>query len=299
MDDYFTDALGNISEATTPTSVLGCYDTDFNEYVVSLGTEIESEKLSARNFGRYGIDSGINVISIRPSIETRSNLFIGQFITVVDANGKQISSVIHSMTEGFTDIDILFLDGSVVTDERSYEDEGFTFFYIKQETVAFNDDIKLWTSFYSYKPDYMVRRGLGMASFSQGDVYRHNSNQRHNNFYKVQYTSKISVVGNALPNLMKFYKGIKLEGSSGWYMPNAYNDKGQQTNLIVSDFEDIEGDEWAAFLRDTNTPNVDNPLIDGDDMRDHIMVIELENDRTDLFKLFSVGINSVPSENTK
>ena len=76
---------------------------------------------------------------------------------------------------------------------------------------------------------------------------------------------------------------------------SATNQNGQKTNLIASDFEKIEGDYYAEFLRDENSPG---GLIEGDDMRSAELTITLRKNSTDFVKLFAVGILSQLSERT-
>jgi len=77
-------------------------------------------------------------------------------------------------------------------------------------------------------------------------------------------------------------------------MIEATNQFGQSTSLITEDFNDDEGVFKASLLRDANTPNVDNALFEGDEMRCHSMTISLENTNTQLVKLFlvEIGLNA-------
>ncbi len=79
-----------------------------------------------------------------------------------------------------------------------------------------------------------------------------------------------------------------VESTEKWAVPHATNQFGQETELIEDDFDEIEGVFWSEFLRDKNS-GVDNPLIEGDVMRSHSMMTELEYSGTGFVKLFSVG----------
>jgi hypothetical protein len=169
--------------------------------------------------------------------------------------------------------------------------------FINSETLAFSEPLKKWTSFYSYEPEYMVEKNIGMVSFKEGVPYVHNSpNVPYNNFYGKQSKSQIQIISNENPSNIKFYKTIQQESTTPWVMPEATNQFGQSTNLISEDFETIEGHHYAGFWKDENTPNIDNPLIEGDTMRSYTMSLLLENDSTQLEKLFSVGVKYEPSE---
>jgi len=161
-----------------------------------------------------------------------------------------------------------------------------------QATLSFNERQNRWTSFYSYIPDMMAVAGIDFISFNNGDLYLHNDNDDYNVFYGIRSTSDITVVANDEPSAVKFYKSIVVESNSRWRVPEATNQDGQKTSLIQTDFEDIEGVFWAALLRDENTPNVTNPLIEGDDMRSKELKIAFRNSDTTFVKLFSVGVQA-------
>lgn len=170
--------------------------------------------------------------------------------------------------------------------------------YVQGETVAFSELKKKWTTFYSFLPDGMLMADGELLSWNNGNLYRHNTNSLYNNFYGVQYVSDVKTVFNEQPSNMKIYKGIVEESNSKFSCPEITNQKGQVSNLITDDFEDAEGVFNAALLKDINTPNIQNPLIEGDDMRDHVLVVTFRNDSTDFVKLFSVGSHYENSELT-
>ncbi len=89
-----------------------------------------------------------------------------------------------------------------------------------------------------------------------------------------------------------------IESTHVFAMPLGQNEFGQQTSLIEADFVDREGVWKAAFLKDENTPNIENPLIEGDTIRCHSMKILLKNTDTGFVKLFAVGIGVESSELT-
>lgn len=167
-----------------------------------------------------------------------------------------------------------------------------------QETIAFSEAKNRWVSYYSYFPDFMVSNRTGLITFNQGQLYRHNANTLYNNFYGFQYTSQIKFISNVEPNKIKVFTNITEDASDVWNMVEATNQYDQRTSLEVEDFEDVEGVYKASLLKDENTPNVTNALIEGDEMRSHSLAITLENDTTDFSKLFSVGVGVTLSELT-
>jgi hypothetical protein len=164
------------------------------------------------------------------------------------------------------------------------------------ETLAFSENILKWSTFYGYEPDYIIENGVDIISFKNGNLYTHNTNNTYNNFYGDQQDSRIEVISKENPRAIKFYKNIEEESTTPWDMIEGKNQVGQSTNLIKEDFETIESHHYAAFWKDINTPNIDNPLIEGEDMRSYTMSLLLRNDSVTLEKLFSIGIRYEVSE---
>ena len=168
-----------------------------------------------------------------------------------------------------------------------------------KEMVAFSESKNRWTTFYKYFPDFLITNRVGMLSFKEGSLYKHNDSNTYNSFYfEIQQTSLIRFISNIEHNQIKFYNNINVRATDVFSMPKATNQFGQETSLDVIDFEEEEGVYKAAFLRDVNTPNVTLPLIEGDEIRCHSLTIELENNSSELVKLFSVAIGLGLSELT-
>jgi hypothetical protein len=214
------------------------------------------------------------------------NYFNDTFESIIKANGD---------IKLFGEYDVRFgeyvlsIQGDISTDKRSQP--------IK-ETIAFSEIKKKWTTFYSYIPEFMVANNVGLISFNEGDLYTHNTNAVHNNFYGKQFTMQLRFISNTESSLIKVYNSILTESTHKFSMPKATNQFGQETSLIEDDFTDDEGVFKAHLLKDINTPNVDIPLIEGNDIRCHSMDITLENTDTEEVKIFSAGINLTKSELT-
>jgi hypothetical protein len=88
-------------------------------------------------------------------------------------------------------------------------------------------------------------------SFKGGNLYRHNVNQLRNNFYGVQYPSRIISVFNDAPLENKLFKTLNLEGDDTW---SALMETDIQDSGIIdgSWFEKKEA-SWYAFVRNAGT----------------------------------------------
>lgn len=120
-------------------------------------------------------------------------------------------------------------------------------------TLSYNRNVEGWTSFFSYKPEAMVGMNGLFYSFKGGQLYKHNSNEKRNFFYNVQYSSKITSVFNVEPLTVKNFKTIATYGNRPW------------TCTLVTDlstgsidknyFVEKEGN-WFAYIR--SLPGDDN-----------------------------------------
>jgi hypothetical protein len=103
-------------------------------------------------------------------------------------------------------------------------------------TLTYSESVQGWPSFYSYNPDFILGMNQYLYTFDEGNLYRHNTNERRNNYYGVDYDSTITGVFNQEPTMTKVFKTIELESDDSWdcllssdlgqgYMPASYFDK--------------------------------------------------------------------------
>lgn len=182
--------------------------------------------------------------------------------------------------------------------ELAIEQKTFGVHTIGGETFAFCEPINAWTSWYDYEPENMCSSNQDIVTFKNGLAWTHNTNSLRNNFYGTQYSSEIWVVGNQNPNEVKVYNNVSLESTEAFEAYEITNNQGQLSNLITSDFELYEGKWYASFWKDQNTPNITNPLIDGDSIRDSVILLKLRNSSTGYVKILAVNIDQTKSFRT-
>jgi hypothetical protein len=97
------------------------------------------------------------------------------------------------------------------------------------ETLAFDNLIQGWTSFFTYKPERMFSLGNKFYSLKWGNIYEHYSaSGTRNLFYSdlgntAQPTS-ITFVFNPNVSLSKTFKTVEYEGSNGWQINSFASD---------------------------------------------------------------------------
>lgn len=190
--------------------------------------------------------------------------------------------------------DIRFNEYIIAVEAFSYVDNGVSI-DVPTQTIAFNEKTNLWSTHYAYAPENMVSNGVNIISFKAGQLYKHNENALQNNFYGVQYKSEVWVVCNASPYEVKVLEAMEQVTNSPWEVYEITTPDGQKSNLLEEDFTEKENLQYGAFWMDENTPNVVNPLIEGDTMRDRTFLLKLRYNSNVYNKLFGININSIIS----
>jgi hypothetical protein len=307
MHNYFNDTFNEISKNKTNPRVIGEYDKRFEEYIISIRKE-ETYRVFRPSLSNGTVSFNIGedapecfkegaIITLTWDVLRRGSQILGQstesaVVSSLTPNPRTDSGNIIS----FNQSDLPTLVGQLTNEEEELEAINIIITCYNNETLAFSENILKWSTFYGYEPDYIIENGVDIISFKNGNLYTHNTNDIYNNFYGEQQDSRIEVISKENPRAIKFYKNIEEESTTPWDMIEGKNQVGQSTNLIKEDFETIESHHYAAFWKDINTPNIDNPLIEGEDMRSYTMSLLLRNDSVTLEKLFSIGIRYEVSE---
>jgi len=135
-----------------------------------------------------------------------------------------------------------------------------------------------WYSPYTWTPDYFSTLESDLLSYKQGQTYLHNSTTSFNNFYGVQYRSKIMFVLNQLPDKPKVYNAMGVQSNFSPEFVYFYNNYPiqQSSDLEEISFNDLEGIWYATILRNKLVPTATgfttNGLLTGEKMRNVAML---------------------------
>jgi hypothetical protein len=125
--------------------------------------------------------------------------------------------------------------------------------------ISFNEDIKGWTSFHPFVPDWMISMNSQFYSFKNGNLYKHfDPAAPRNTFYGIEYPSKISVMVNASPSVIKELQVVGLEGNLPWDMIiTAYVSDVEDFISSTIDASEFEKDEglWSTYARRNEDAN--------------------------------------------
>jgi hypothetical protein len=130
------------------------------------------------------------------------------------------------------------------------------------DTLAFDETVKGWTSFFSYKPDQMFSLGSKFYSLNSGKLYQHYSQSGTRNvFYgQTQTPTSITFVFNPSVAASKNFKTVSYEGSNGWQVDSFVSDTvGRNLNFSNNNWANSE-DTTAQVYSYTQGAYVQNGI---------------------------------------
>ena len=167
---------------------------------------------------------------------------------------------------------VLSLQGSNVgplpTDPVSYE---------TYKTLSFDEGVLGWTSFFNYKPDFLVSLQNNFYSLKNGQLWLHNTGS-YGSFYGTTYDSNVTVILNKEPSLVKNFKTINYEGGDGWQLESMVTSSGDisvpvgaytlqttlsslESSLFVNNFKRKENKFFANLIN--NSPATGGEILWG------------------------------------
>ena len=154
-------------------------------------------------------------------------------------------------------------------------------------TISFDEVGNAFESFYSYHPEFMGELNTKLLTFKNGDIYAHNNNSTYCNFYGNQYNASITTVFNAQSLDKKTWVSLMETGNTIWECPIIYTQMDsyvtevdhlpyhvkQESELLEADFQILESEYHASFLRDSNSQG---GLVEGDTLKGGYIIIKFE-----------------------
>jgi len=95
------------------------------------------------------------------------------------------------------------------------------------KTLSFDESVLGWTSFFTYKPDFLASLNNLFYSFKnptdftslKASIYQQNAaSAAYGLFYGFFYDSEVKIVLNGQPSVVKNFKTVNYEGEDGWQM---------------------------------------------------------------------------------
>ena len=144
--------------------------------------------------------------------------------------------------------------------------------YSEYKGDTFSENDKRWKSCHSYNPEMFVKMNNQVYSFKGGIIYQHEADDAYNTFYGTKFDSKIEPVFNVGSDIVKHWRTISIMSTDGWSVERILSEYRGNKNLLESriplgSFVRKEDTYWAPIKQDINTPNVANPVINGNPIK--------------------------------
>lgn len=122
-----------------------------------------------------------------------------------------------------------------------------------------------WQGAYSFNPEGFMTMDNDLFSFKYGQLYKHNLTTSFNEFYGVQYKSKIMFVSNMVNKVPKVYNSMSVEANMVPNLVYVYAESPYQQSSDLEDisFRELEGVPYATFLRNKLVPTAEGFTTDG------------------------------------
>lgn len=117
------------------------------------------------------------------------------------------------------------------------------------QTLSYDETVRGWNTFYSYKPSRMFSLKGKFYSFNSYDLWTHYEGENVNNYlsyYGQDFTASITFYANQNPSSSKVFQTLNYEGDAGW---KAITQGSSQGNLQTSD----GANDWANYGDQSST----------------------------------------------
>lgn len=258
-------------------------------YIGNVGIGTAKESLSSNNYADYGVDNyngnvwrvsndGVDILSLTYKVNSWATdqlpSRVGNY-KVYGAFDRRINNYICALEA--TNL-------------------------LPVQTITFDEDEKGFESFWTLYPEMMCTLGILLIAFKDGNIYTHDD-AGYNNFFGVQYDSSITPVFNQNELEKKTFIAVTELASDIWDCPeivmssNEYGKVKQLSELAEVDFEELEGDFHASFLRASNSIG---GLLEGSSLKGNLASIKfrkkmLPPPNNNLVTLNLVSVSSIDS----
>lgn len=148
-------------------------------------------------------------------------------------------------------------------------------------TIAYNRKQQGWQTYFSFVPEMYGRLRNQIVSFDNGVIYLHDRGVGYNNFYGIQYGSKINFILNKDYPKVKTPLSLWYRGKGDWAAKVGYSPNNMETEMIPANWRLQENGYSTEILRDKNDPAFTNTLdawVNGQEIRGDYIEIELNID---------------------
>lgn len=157
--------------------------------------------------------------------------------------------------------------------------------YSTYKGAQFSESDVRWKSIHSFTPEMFGKMNNQLISFKAGSLYLHERGANHSTFYGVKYNVQWEPVFNDNPALKKGWKAIGITATDRWSVERVLSEyRGaktkQETRIPITKFTEKEDNFYCEMPRNIQTPNIPNPVIEGQLMRCKAIQVLMQLDPT-------------------
>ena len=265
----------NIPLRTGNYKVFGAYDQKLNNYVIAIQEAISTSSFQIGSQGYIFVHSYFFTLTNTP--------FEGDVLNVVLTDGNGVTRTYsYIIQEGDSIIDVYYQIAALINADIYFTcvlspapvisqvavavpdltaDISITYATASAssaKTLTFSEEENVFESFLSLRPEMMVTLGTLFCSFSEGQLWTHDST-RYNSFFGVDYGSDVTPVFNDKVYVTKQPQALDQRGNAIWACPEietsvmSYGTTPQQSTLVSQEFQNREGKYVTSFKRDVNS----------------------------------------------
>ncbi len=156
--------------------------------------------------------------------------------------------------------------------------------YSSYKCTEFHESQDQWKTVFDYLPDVFARLDNDVYSIIGCVVHIHEAGADYGSFYGVKKNSAIEFISNQEQRKNKIWQYLNLQATDKWSFPSIkgdYKSNGatvQETQLVLANLDLREGSYVSDIIRDGNSVNVTNPLVEGNVMRGKSLDLYMELD---------------------
>jgi len=234
-----------------------------DEVTVSVSADPPSPPLPYTNF-TYTFGAGNTI-----------NDMITSLVATINAGGNfTATAVTYNGNPGFT---VRKLTTSYIYGGSSLSLESLG--TISPYTFSFNELRNGYTSFFSYHPEWLANAQELVYTWVNGQLYKHDNTTNYSNFYGTQYEAYLTCVFNPAIHVKKSWNSLMEIADTIWIVPSMYTNTysygttKQQSSLVESEFQLLEGNPSASIKRDANSSG---GKINGNFMKGNWLVVKFQ-----------------------
>lgn len=174
----------------------------------------------------------------------------------------------------------------------------------QRNTIAYNEKINRWTSFYTYIPDCGFGLFIKLYTLNRGNIYVNSQDNNRNEFYGVQYASILKFVCSQFPTIVKNFQTLSYQSNQLMITTEdgITTNLGQVSDLAAEDFLNyslVDGvttinvyDREGLYQASIRRNKLSGGILNGDTLRGNYLTVEIISTEDTVLELFTTSVQS-------